>query len=242
MIFNKLKLSFNSCSFITLLVHFDIELGSVVITLTHEEEFVLGYAKVSLRGNKLTLKDPYRFEEYTLLDEAQVKIKPVLLNKSPSDLTQCLAMSFKTPLIVSTSSTIRIEAPYELEVLINNRPVSVLTPFKVKYTVLGTPAEGILCRWFPSELVDKNSTTNATLEIRVETKETVLIKDVLIEDVTDLPIKVGNAEKGFHITYGPIQGSIINNHLVISKKKFQSKIVEVVKTEPQIPPWLTKQP
>ena len=108
--------------------------------------------------------------------------------------------------------------------------------------VLGTPAEGMLCRWFPSELVDKNFTNSATLEIRVETKDTVLVKDVLIEDVTGLPIKVENAKKSFHITYGPIQGSIINNHLVISRKKFQSKIVEVVKTEPQIPPWLTKQP
>jgi len=203
---------------------------------------VLGYAEVSLKGNKLTLKDPYRFEEYTLLNEVKVEIKPVLLNKSPSDLTQCLAISFKTPLIISTSSVLHIRAPYELEVLINNKPVSVLTPFKVKYMVLGTPAEGMLCRWFPSELIDKNSTTGATLEIKVETKDTVLIKDVLIEDVTGLPIKVGNAEKGFHITYGPIQGSIINNHLVVSRKKFQSKIIEIVKTEPQISPWLTKQP
>ena len=213
-----------------------------MITLTHDEEFVLGYAEVSLRGNKLTLKDPYRFEEYTLLNEAKVEIKPVLLNKSPADLTQCLAISFKTPLIISTSSVLRIKAPYELEVLINNKPVSVLTPFKVKYMVLGTPAEGMLCRWFPSELVDKNPTNSATLEIKVETKDTVLIKDVLIEDVTSLPIEVGNAEKGFHITYGPIQGSIINNHLVISRKKFQSKIIEIIKTEPQISPWLTKQP
>ena len=228
--------------FIALLIRFDIELGSIVKTLTREEEFVLGYAEVSLRGNKLTLRDPYRFEEYTLLDEAEVKIKPVLLNKSPSDLTRCLALSFKMPLIISTNSVIHIEAPYELEVLINNRPISVLTPFKVKYTVLGTPAEGILCRWFPSELVNKSSTTNATLEIKVETKNTILIKDVLVEDVTSLPIKVGKAKKSFHVTYGPIQGSLINNHLVISRKKFQSKIIEIVKTEPQISPWLTKQP
>ena len=205
-------------------------MGNILITLNQGVEFVLESAQLSFKDGVLVLKDLYKFEEYRVVNKAQVTIKPTPPYRSPTSLTKCLALSLKSPIIVPSSSRLEVIAPFELEVLVNDKPISVLTPFKVKFTVIGTPSEGVLCRWFPSELVSEGNLKKAKLEVNAEVVGTALIKDIVIEDVNNLPMKSKKLKEGIQVLYGPVKGLFMKNHLIISQKKFQSKIIEVIKT------------
>jgi len=202
-----------------------------LVVIREGGSLTLGHVRIELRGGVLTLKDPYKVEEYRVVSSVKVSVRPEAPYRSPSSLTSCMSLSFETPIVVSARTSIRVSMPYELEVLVNGKPISVLTPFKVKYTVVGSPAEGVLCRWYPSKLIAKNEVSGeGVLEVNVESLGTELIRGILIEDVSGLPMRPTEFDRGIQVIYGPVRALCVGNHLVISQRRFQSKIIDALRT------------
>jgi len=180
-------------------------------------ELKVGYARVRKDAKKVTVKDLYISEEFALVSDIPIKAEPALPVHVPVRLAECIYLELRSPIIVSKTTSFWITFPYELRVVAGERTLKVLSPFKVKHTVVGTPYEGTICRWFSSTVITDPNTwigAEALGKIVVETASTEVVKSVYARLST---LKLYVKEEGkMSVFYGTMRGSVRDNTVYIS--------------------------
>ena len=180
-------------------------------------ELRVGHAIIRRQAEKVTVSDPYTKEEFILVSEIPIKAEPALPIHVPVRLAECIYLELKDPLIVSKKTGIWVTLPYELRVAAGERTLKVLSPFKVKHTVVGTPYEGTICRWFSSTVIsDPNawSGVEALGKIVVEVTTTEVVKGIYARlNMLRLYAKEGEQLPVF---YGTMRGSIRDNVIYVN--------------------------
>ncbi|BEP17884.1 hypothetical protein PYJP_12360 [Pyrofollis japonicus] len=65
----------------------------------------------------------------------------------PQPLTSCIYLEFSDPVIIGAkTTTLWATAPYELLIHVNDTAIAYVSPFKVKYTLVGDVIDGTVCR------------------------------------------------------------------------------------------------
>lgn len=180
-------------------------------------ELKVGYARVRKEAGKVVVEDPYTREEFILVSDIPIKAEPALPVHVPVRLAECIYLELRSPIIVSRTTDFWITLPYELRVIAGERTLKVLSPFKVKYTVVGTPYEGTICRWFSSTAVtDPSVWTDAEAlgRVIVETTSTEVVKGVYAR-LNTLKLYVKEEEK-MSVFYGTMRGSVRDNVVYIN--------------------------
>ncbi len=118
-----------------------------------DKELRLGFASIVRDGDRVRIEDPYSSEEFMLAGPAAIEAVPTHPLNVPKSVATCLYLDFGSPLVVAGNVMLWITMPYEVAVTANGGVLKVVSPFKVKYTVVGTPYEGEVCRWFRTSLV-----------------------------------------------------------------------------------------
>ncbi len=110
----------------------------------------VGLADISYSDNGLLeYCDPYGCSRARLIDHDYVYIDPVAPIHRPDIITSCLYLDFNEPLVVAEKTTsIWALAPYELVIHIDGTALGYVTPFRVKYTLVGGIIDGTICRYY----------------------------------------------------------------------------------------------
>ncbi len=170
------------------------------------DEFRVGLASVLRVGKTLELRDPYTSSRYVLLDSVKAAVEPTHPLYVPRRVASCLYLEFDPPLLIPGSIVLWVTMPYEVIVKAGRNVLATLTPFRVKYTVIGTPYEGEVCRWFRSEVVADPNTWSGVEALGkvsvsgVDAPETV--KGVYVR-VSSLKLYIG---RGWRIFYEEMVG------------------------------------
>ncbi len=181
-----------------------------MLTVEDNSSIRIGEALIERKKNKLALRDPYIQKEFTVFEDAVIELVSSPPLYVPKKITNCLFLQLKEPIVIRMPTTLRVAAPFELIVLIVRKPLLPLSPFRVKHTVVGSPADGLLCRWFPSELITEPEieTIAAALELKVNGKGVHVIEGILIENVGSIKMQSEATQWVLRVYYGPLQGKL----------------------------------
>lgn len=181
-----------------------------MLTVDANSSIKIGEALIERKGNKLALKDAYTQREFTVFEDAVIEVMPSPPLYVPKKITNCLYLQLNIPIVVRSPVTLRVTAPFELIVLVDKEPLLPLSPFRVKHTVVGSPAEGLLCRWFPSELITEPEveTVAAALELKVNGKGVHVIEGILVENVGTIKMHSEATQWVLRVYYGPLVGKL----------------------------------
>jgi len=175
------------------------------------ETLSIGGAEVRRSEETIEYKDYYTAGTLIIPRNAKVDVIATPPLNVPKPKTKCLFLSLKTPAIISEGAVLKFYMPYELMVVINKKPVLALSPFKVKFILLGNPIEGQICRNYLSEIVGepaREGRIDAVIEIDVVVGDTGLVEGVLIEDVGDVGITYEEVKGKLLVTYESIKGKL----------------------------------
>jgi len=203
------------------------------LKVTDGKSLRIGEAFVSFKDGILKVKDPYVSEEFKIFKkDAEIRVRPVPPFRSLKSLTRCLALYLNPKLFIDKSvNVLRLIAPYDLAILVNNKVISNISPFRIKYTVLGTPAEGIICRWFPSEIYKESSQgSEALMTLELGQKFEGIVSGVIIEDVSTIGMKSKALEENLKVSYEVIKAFPVEEYLIVSSKGLLSKLTAAVKS------------
>jgi len=120
-----------------------------------EFEIRVGAAEIIKRGTELRIRDPYKDVVYRVEEDSSIDLVPVSPLHVPTKITNCLYLKLIRPLVISRGGEFWVKAPYELAVTVDGTAVDVVTPFKVKYALHGDVVDGVICRYFETDVFDK---------------------------------------------------------------------------------------
>ena len=118
-------------------------------TLGRGESLKYGLASIEHSSSGL-LKycDPYGCDKARLVEYDVVYVDPVPPIHRPQMLSSCIYLEFGEPIVVGEKTTsIWALAPYELAIHIDGAVLGYVSPFRVKYTLVGGIVDGTICRY-----------------------------------------------------------------------------------------------
>jgi len=156
------------------------------------------------------------------------KIQFDLFPVAPSGISSYLYLKLKTPILIQPGNKIkfRITAPYDIEVraLKKGKWISIerIVTQNEKYALYGPIESGVLCRYFESDIGERENTAILDLSIENQTKEWQEINKIVFPINFDL-----SYDKKVH--YPPFDLTLTSTGLVISKKDTLKGIKEIEK-------------
>jgi len=120
-----------------------------------EFEVRVGAAEIIKQGSELRVRDPYKDVVYRVEKNSTVDLIPVPPLHVPAKITNCLYLKLVRPLVISKGGEFWVKAPYELAVTVDGTVVDVVTPFRVKYALHGDVIDGVICRYFETDVFDE---------------------------------------------------------------------------------------
>ena len=108
-----------------------------------------GLASIEHSGSGfLEYCDPYGCGGARLVEHDVVYVDPVPPIHRPQMLSGCIYLEFSEPIVVGEKTTsIWALAPYELVVHVDGTALGYVSPFRVKYTLVGGIVDGTICRY-----------------------------------------------------------------------------------------------
>ncbi|MCD6323815.1 MAG: DUF432 domain-containing protein [Desulfurococcales archaeon] len=201
------------------------------LTVSDGEELRIGEASVKVEGRLLMLRDLYTKKEFRLQGNVEVRVEPNVPVHVPKQLTSCVLLKLNPPSLLQGVKELRLTAPYELRVVAGSEVVGYLSPFAVKYTVIGTPSEGVICRFHPSEVIDGLPLgVEAFIDLGVSEEGPSLIEGVVLEDVVTVPMKYEVGEGRFFVAYGPVKTTRTGKFLLVPARTALSSLGVVLKS------------
>ncbi len=189
------------------------------------DELRVGLARIVRRADRVMVEDPYVKEEFILVTDAPLNVEPVLPAHVPVRLAECVYLDLGAPIVVSGTASIWVTIPYELRVAVGEKVLRVLSPFKVKHTVVGTPYEGVICRWFKSTVVsnpDAWDRAEGLVKVVVESPTPEVVKGIYARlSVLKLYVREGQRLSVF---YGTLRGSVRDNVMYVSSVEGQPPV------------------
>ncbi len=92
--------------------------------------------------------DPYGCGRARLVEHNSVYVDPVPPIHRPQMLSGCIYLEFSEPVVVGENTTsIWALAPYELVIHVDGTALGYVSPFRVKYTLVGGIVDGTICRY-----------------------------------------------------------------------------------------------
>ncbi len=180
-------------------------------------ELRVGLARVMRRVGRVLVEDPYVKEEFVLVDDIPIGVEPTLPAHVPVRLAECVYLDLGTPVVVSGTTSMWVTIPYELRVAAGERVLKVLSPFRVKHTVVGTPYEGIICRWFKSAVISNPSSWDRAEglgKILVESPTPEVVKGIYVR-LNMLKLYVRESPR-LQVFYGTMKGHVRDNIVYVS--------------------------
>ncbi len=202
------------------------------LVISEGQELRVGDAFISFSNGELLMRDRYHEERLKVRGHPRIVAEPIPPLYIPKRLTDCLVLALKDPLLMKGEDVIRLAAPYELRVVADNVLITRLSPFKVKYTVIGHPAEGEVCRWYPTELVESGGEAYSYVEVVSSFKESTRISGLIVEDANMLPMRSEVKGGLFSVVYGPASASLMNDYLIVEGKGALSRLRILLKVVP----------
>ena len=119
------------------------------MVLERGSSFRRGFASVEYSSaGFLEFCDPYGCTRVRLVEHDSVYLDPVPPIHRPQALSSCLYLEFSEPIVVGERTTsIWATAPYDLVVHVDGSTLGYVTPFRVKYTLVGGIVDGTICRY-----------------------------------------------------------------------------------------------
>lgn len=189
------------------------------------DELRVGLARVAKHAGRVVVEDPYVKEEFTLVTDVPINVEPVLPAHVPVRLAECIYLDLGTPIVVSGTASIWVTIPYELRVAAGEKVLKVLSPFKVKHTVVGTPYEGVVCRWFKSTVISNPNAwegAEGLVKIVVESPTPEVVKGIYARlSILKLYVREGQRLSVF---YGTMKGSVRDNVMYVSNVEGQPPV------------------
>ena len=178
------------------------------------DELRVGLARVAKHADRVVVEDPYIKEEFILATDAPINVEPVLPAHVPVRLAECIYLDLGTPIVVSGTTSIWVTIPYELRVDVGEKVLKVLSPFKVKHTVVGTPYEGVICRWFKSTVVsnpDAWDGAEGLVKVVVRSPTPEVVKGIYARlSILKLYVREGRRLSVFYSTMkGPVRDNVM---------------------------------
>ncbi len=161
-------------------------------------------------GNALRLRDPYSSQSFEVPEDVGVLIVPVLPMNVPKRVATHLYLSFESPIVFEEPTEIWAAMPYEVAVLAGDKVLKVMSPFKVKHTVFGTPADGLICRWYKTRLIDDPegyAGVEALGKVTVKVEKPDVVSG-LIFDMRDVNLYIAEAGEGLRVYYDLLSGKV----------------------------------
>jgi hypothetical protein len=202
------------------------------LAISEGQELRVGDAIISFSDGELIMKDKYHEERLKVRGHPNIVVEPIPPLYIPKRLTDCLVLALRDPILMKGEDVLRLTAPYELRVIADNTLITRLSPFKVKYTVIGHPAEGEVCRWYPTELVEGENEANSYIEVSPSFNESAKISGLIVEDVNVLPMRSEVKEGRFSVVYGPVPASLTNDYLIVEGRGALSRLRILLKVMP----------
>jgi len=188
-------------------------------------ELRVGLARIVKDTGKVLVEDPYVRDEFILVDNVPLSVEPVLPAHVPVRLAECVYLDIGEPIIVSGTASIWVTIPYELRVSVGEKTLRVLSPFRVKHTVVGTPYEGMICRWFESTVVPNPNAWDGIeglVRVVVESTTSEVIKGIYARlGMLKLYVREGRVPSVF---YGTMRGSVRDNVMYVSNVENQPPV------------------
>lgn len=179
----------------------------------------IGKAEVIKKGDELKLRDSYTEDTYIVEKDSTIELVPVPPLHVPTKITKYLYLKLRKPLVISKEREFWIKVPYELAVLVNSTLIKILSPFIVKHILHGDIVDGIICRYYETEVLEN-------------------MLDNGIEALTKITFsKVASAG-----IYDYIIIPVENAYIYESNGKYYFSTVKVEKTSTGIYGHLTKKP
>jgi len=153
----------------------------------------VGNAEVIRRGKELLVKDLYTDRKFKIDREASIELVPVPPVNTPSKLTNVLYLRFKSPIVSTGGCEYWVRVPYELVVMVDESPIVVINPFKTKFTLHGSIIDGLICRYYESEVYDNLSeaeegTFEGLIKVVVPGSEVAITYEYTIIDIESLDV------------------------------------------------------
>ncbi len=155
--------------------------------------FKVGYAEIMRSGKELIVSDLYSNKRFKIDREASVELIPTSPVNTPSKLTNVLYLKFKSPIVSTGGYEYWVHVPYDLVVLVDETPIAVVSPFKVKFTLHGSIIDGLICRYYESDVYDslkeaQLSTFEGLMKVVIPGSEATIMYEYTIIDIESLDI------------------------------------------------------
>ncbi len=123
--------------------------------LRRGESLRYGLASIEYSGSGLIeYCDPYGCGKSRLVDNDVVYVDPVPPIHRPQMLSGCIYLEFSEPIVIGERTiSIWALAPYELVIHVDETVLGYVSPFRVKYTLVGSIVDGTVCRYHPTRTV-----------------------------------------------------------------------------------------
>jgi len=113
--------------------------------------FEYGLFKCRFIDNIVESCDPYGCSR-TIVYSDHVYIVPTYPIHRPRRISDCVYIEFDESLSIGGSGFFWIKSPFDLAVTVDDLVLGYYTPLKVKYTLIGDPLEGDICRYYKSRI------------------------------------------------------------------------------------------
>ena len=156
--------------------NFQISLNGVELGIFEE-----GRAKIYRRGS---------FEKLILSESGKVVVNPVEPVNLPKNITKYLLVDLKRSVVVEPKTTRKITLTFPIEIaviLVGKKSLEVLDVFSFvnqKYTLYGDPNNGVICRYWQSDVFEKEKeyfSGKLEVEIRNSSDEWVEIGKLVFD-------------------------------------------------------------
>jgi hypothetical protein len=123
---------------------------------------------------RIIKKSGDRAEKIVLADDGHVIVNPVEPVNLPREVTSYLQIEFEKPVLVEPHGKKKIYVKFPIEVgvfIAGKRSIEVADIFtltKPKYTLYGNPRNGVICRYWKSDIYPEIPKTNSLIEGVIE--------------------------------------------------------------------------
>ena len=113
-------------------------------------ELSVGNALIRRDSNELYVKDQYGERTFMIDPDSNVEVLPVHPIYRLGNLTSTLYLKITTPIVGIGGKSYWLSIPYDLLIMVDGKPIAILSPFRIKYTLFGNITEGFICRYHES--------------------------------------------------------------------------------------------
>ncbi|OYT48568.1 MAG: hypothetical protein B6U85_02060 [Desulfurococcales archaeon ex4484_42] len=115
-------------------------------------ELSIGNALIKRDGNELYVKDLYGERTFMIDPDSHVEVLPIHPIFRLGNLTSTMYIKITTPMVGIGGKSYWLSIPYDLLIMVDGKPVFILSPFRIKYTLFGSITEGFICRYHESRV------------------------------------------------------------------------------------------